>query len=70
MTTNPVINELLNMAAQRRSERYAFQQKMQKQLQEHDKKIEAVEATLRLYAEYKDLGDVRPAQVAPDDFKG
>jgi len=70
MTTNPVVNELLNLAAKLRLQRAEIMHRFEKALAEHDKKIEHVEATLRMYADAKQLGEVRSARITPDDIRG
>lgn len=66
MTTNPVVNELLNLVAQLRVERNQLVSK----LEEHDTKIRAVETTIQLYAEVRDVGEVKLGRATADDIRG
>ena len=65
-TTNPVVNELLNLAAKLRAKR----PQLEKRLAELDAKLKAVETTLQLYADEKKLGSVQRQKISPDDLRG
>jgi len=65
-STNPVLNELLNLAAKLRAKR----PQIENRLAELDAKLKAIETTLQLYADEKKLGSVRRHRLSGDDFKG
>ena len=64
-STNPVVNELLNLAAKLRAKR----PQLEKRLSELDARIKAIETTVQLYAEEKKLGSVQRQRISADDLK-
>lgn len=63
-SVNPVINELLNLAAKLRAKR----PQIEKRLAELDAKLRAIETTLQLYADEKKLGSIQRQQISTDDL--
>jgi hypothetical protein len=64
-STNPVVSELLNLAAKLRAKR----PQLEKRLAELDAKIKSIETTLELYADEKKIGFQRQ-HVSANDIRG
>jgi hypothetical protein len=69
MSTNPVVNELLSLYAKLTAEANEMKTRHERELSELSRKLQAVELTVRLYSDGKEVPIIGRGKVSAEDIK-